>query len=70
MKKKFSKAEKTIIALVDENEYTTYVCFEHGVFQQRNDVANGICPYCKKVCEKLDNVSELREQFKKELCFS
>lgn len=65
--KKFDKVEKVLLASVDVNNYTTFRCDEHGVFQQRNDCVTGVCNYCKKKYEPLSNVEELKEKFCKEL---
>lgn len=63
---KFEKTEKFLIANADK-KYTTYRCDEHGVFQMRKDVDNGLCPYCKKQYLPMENIEELKEKFKKEL---
>jgi len=66
--RRLQKTEKMIIATVDDN-YTTYDCSEHGIFQKRNDVDDGKCPYstCKGVVSLVKNIGELKEKFKKEL---
>lgn len=69
MSTKFSKAEKTMIALVNNN-YATYKCKAHGIFQQRNDIATGKCPTCGKTCAEMDNIAELKEKFRKDLGLS
>ena len=65
--KKFAKTEKVIIAMDNGENYNTYRCDEHGVFQKRKDVDDSKCPYCKKACNPVENIDELRQQFKKEL---
>lgn len=68
-KRSYLKIEKTIIATAGEN-YETYDCSVHGVFQKRKDVDDGKCPYkCEGIVSKIDNIEELRVQFKKELGF-
>ncbi len=67
--RKYSKTEKTIIALADLQNYSTYDCPKDGVYQVRNDIENHTCLYCKKESPKIENVAELQEQFKKELKF-
>ena len=64
--KRISKVEKFLIAEIDDN-YTTYRCDEHGVYQIRKDVNNSQCPYCKKKYEPLKNFKELQAKFKTEL---
>lgn len=63
--RKYNKSEKMIITLSDDN-YTTYDCTEHGIFQKRKDVDDGKCPYtnCKGVVTPVENIKELREKFK------
>lgn len=63
---RFCKIEKFLIANVDDN-YTTYRCDEHGVFQKRKDIDDGCCIYCKKKYNPIENITELKEKFKKEL---
>lgn len=67
--KKFCKAEKILIALVDLNNHTTYRCDEHGVFQQRNDKKTGKCPYCKIEFKPLADIAFLKGKFRHELGF-
>ena len=64
--KRFQKTEKWLIALVDKNKYNTYICNLHGVFQNRIDTDNKLCPFCKSEGIKLD-IDELQDKFKKEL---
>ena len=64
---KFTKSEKQLIALVYNDNYVAYKCTDHSLFFQRKDVANAECTYCKKVCKEIQNISELKEEFKKEL---
>jgi uncharacterized protein YbcV (DUF1398 family) len=69
--RKLKKTEKMIIAISDDN-YTTYDCSEHGIFQIRKDVDNGKCPYstCKGSVVLVENINELREACKSELNLS
>lgn len=68
-KRKYLKIEKTIIETDGEN-YETCDCSIHGVFQKRKDVDDGKYPYkCEDIVSKMDNIEELRVQFKKELGF-
>jgi len=64
--KKFSKVEKVLIA-TNEGEFNTYKCPEHGVFQKRKAIDNGECIFCKKKCEPIENIDELKEKFRIEL---
>ena len=66
--RKFNKTEKMIIALVDDN-YVTYDCPKHGIYQKRKDVDDGQCPFstCGETTSKIENISELRNKFKEEL---
>lgn len=64
--KKFQKTEKMIIALVG-NDYTSFRCEDHGVFQIHNSNNSGVCPYCKKMYKPLENITELKAKFKAEL---
>jgi hypothetical protein len=68
--KKFNKVEKTIIAMSND-DYETYTCSEHGVFQKKKDSDDGKCPYgnCEGEIILIDNIKELKEKFKKELNF-
>ena len=54
--------------MVDDN-YTTYDCTEHGIFQKRKDVDDGKCPYstCKGKVSLVENIDELKEKYKLEL---
>jgi hypothetical protein len=69
--RKYSKTEKVIIAMCGDN-YVTYDCPEHGVFQKRKDVDDGKCPYstCKSTPVKIENIDELRKKFSEELGIS
>jgi len=68
--RKLQKTEKMIIAMVDDN-YITYDCTEHGIFQKRKDVDDGKCPYstCKGTVSLVENINELKEKYKLELGF-
>ncbi|HBG40101.1 MAG TPA: hypothetical protein DDW85_01640 [Porphyromonadaceae bacterium] len=70
MKKEFTKTEKMLIALIDENEYKAFVCPEHGIFIQLNSEASGECPYCRKKGEEVQNIRRIKRQFRKELGLS
>lgn len=67
--RKFSKAEKTIIALGDSKNYQTYDCPSHGVYQVRNDEQDHVCVYCKKKNPKIADIEDLQQKFKVELGF-
>jgi hypothetical protein len=68
--RKLQKTEKMIIAMADDN-YTTYDCTEHGIYQKRKDVDDGKCPYstCKGKVSLVENIDELKEKYKLELGF-
>ena len=68
--RKLQKTEKIIIAIVDDN-YTTYDCTEHGIFQIRKDTDDGKCPYstCKGKVSLVENIAELKEKYRTELGF-
>lgn len=63
----FDSVEKMMIATADENKYSAYRCDVHRTFMQQREGADGICHYCKKQCEEIENITDLRKQFKKEL---
>lgn len=65
--KRLLKVEKILIATTDTAKYTTYRCAEHGVFQQRNDVKTGLCPYCHKEYKPVDNIDQLKVKCREEL---
>lgn len=65
--KRLLKVEKILIATVDTSKFTTYRCAEHGIFQQRNDVKTGLCPYCHKEYKPVDNIDQFKEKFRQEL---
>lgn len=65
--KKFSEIEKFVLAMTDEDNFNTYICSEHGIYQNRKDVDTKKCAYCQKEHEPLSNVSELKEKYKLEL---
>lgn len=63
--KKFNKAEKFLIAISPDHA-VSYLCEQHGLYQSFLPHNNIKCAYCKKEHEPLD-ISELKQQFKKEL---
>lgn len=63
LKKRLSQVEKFLIVRADVDNYTSRYCEEHGVFQSRKDTDTGKCPYCKKECEVIDNIEELRDKY-------
>lgn len=65
--KRLLKVEKILIATTDTTKYITYRCAEHGVFQQRNDIKNGLCPYCHEEYKPVDNIDQLKEKYREEL---
>lgn len=65
LNKKLSKVEKLLIVKVDDN-YITLYCEEHGIFQKRVDINDNKCIYCKKSCEIVENLQELKDKYKSE----
>ena len=66
--KKYSKEEKILLACSGD-DYVAYNCDEHGAFLRRKDVDIDLCPYCKKKANPINNLLELRTEFRKELNF-
>jgi hypothetical protein len=51
----------------DDERYITRYCDTCGVFQNRRDVDNGRCWRCKKECEEIENLAELRNKFSSQI---
>lgn len=68
--RKLKKTEKVIIAMSSDN-YITYDCSEHGIFQHRKDTDTKKCPYpsCVGKVALVENITELKETLKTELGF-
>ena len=68
IKRNFTMEEKTIIALNVDN-YDTFICKVHGVYQIRKRSKIHGCPYCKEEGQSIpeEKMKELHEQFRKEL---
>lgn len=67
--KVFKEIEKMLIAHCEESYYDTFMCPKHGVVQIKkgSNMIGCVYPSCKKELEKIENVTELKEQFRKEL---
>jgi len=65
--RKIQKTEKMIIAMSGD-DYITYDCTEHGIFQKRKDVDGGKCPYstCSGKVSLVENIKELKDKFRLE----
>ncbi len=59
--KKISKVEKAILEMNNFENYDTYRCSEHGIYQIRKDltIEKHLCIYCKKANDKLSE-SEIK----------
>lgn len=65
---KFSRAERTTIAISDLQFYDIYKCHLHGMYSPQKENQNKLCPYCKRECPCLNEVIEpLQEQYRKEI---
>lgn len=60
-KNTLDKADKMLIKIADIAKNTARKCEKHGLFFRKNETDNCLCPQCKKECEKVDNISELKE---------
>lgn len=66
LKTQFDKVEKFLISEFDDNDdFTTYRCAQHGVFQLRKDRDDGRCPFCgmKYLPIPQDILLELKKKF-------
>lgn len=60
LKKKITAMDRYILYLYRKG-YTIYFCKKDGLFSKLIDEDN-LCPWCQKICEKVDNVEELLNQ--------
>ncbi len=65
---KFSKVEKTIIAITNLDEYDIFRCSIHGAYSMRKNAEDFNCLYCNKLSVNItDHVIPLQSDFQEEV---
>ncbi len=67
MSYRITKAEKLIIAECP-SDHQLFKCKEHGIFSQNlRSLRTGNCLHCNNKCAALENASDLKAKYRKEL---
>lgn len=61
---KLTSVEKFVIKNDFGKDLNTRHCNTHGVFQKSKTIDDEKCPYCKKQCEIVENLQQIKDILK------